>query len=224
MHHILRVVALFFFCNVANISWAVPKIPNDESIRQAYGDEGVLRIAQWRELIKQLQSAPNHVKLEQVNDFFNRLAFVDDIDIWGEDDYWATPVEFLGVGAGDCEDYTMAKYQTLRMMGVPDAKMRLNYVKYLPYEQFHMVLTYTETTDSMPLVLDNILTDIVPASQRSDLAPIYSFNGNNLWISRLVQDGQRVGSSNRLSMWEEWMVRLDSGALRTPVESLITVK
>ncbi|MDM8349520.1 transglutaminase-like cysteine peptidase [Pseudomonas sp. sp1636] len=55
--------------------------------------------------------------------------------MWGERDYWATPIEALVKGAADCEDYSLAKYFSLRQLGVPTGKLRLTYVKALKLNQ-----------------------------------------------------------------------------------------
>ncbi|WP_232823911.1 transglutaminase-like cysteine peptidase [Salinicola sp. CPA57] len=195
---------------------ALPRLPPEQQVVSIYGQTGWQRIRQWQVLIDQLQGRAVNTQLAGVNDFFNQLRFVDDIDVWHVEDYWATPFEFLGVGAGDCEDFAMAKYLTLRELGVPDAQLRLHYVKYIPYDQFHMVVTWAPSPTTPPVVLDNIVKPIEPASRRNDLVPIYSFNGSHLWISKLGGGGREVGESSRLSLWQSWQQRLDDGTLRDP--------
>lgn len=115
--------------------------------------------------------------------FFNdRLLFRDDRVIWNQGDYWASPIEALRKGAADCEDYAIAKYLTLRQLGVASEKLRITYVKALRLNQAHMVLTYYPTPTAIPLVLDNLTGKIQPATQRTDLLPVYSFNGEGLWL------------------------------------------
>ncbi|WP_298839411.1 transglutaminase-like cysteine peptidase [uncultured Salinicola sp.] len=195
---------------------ALPKLPPRQEVVSIYGQAGWQRIQQWPVLIDQLQGRSVETQLKGVNDFFNQLRFVDDVDVWQVEDYWATPFEFLGVGAGDCEDFAMAKYLTLRELGVPDNQLRLHYVKYIPYDQFHMVVTWAPSAATPPVVLDNIDKRIEPASSRNDLLPIYSFNGSHLWISKLGGGGREVGESSRLSLWQNWQQRLDDGSLRNP--------
>ncbi|WP_251978909.1 transglutaminase-like cysteine peptidase [Salinicola avicenniae] len=195
---------------------ALPRLPSRQTVVSLYGDPGWQRIQQWPVLIDRLQGRSVETQLAGVNDFFNQLRFVDDIDVWGIEDYWATPFEFLGVGAGDCEDFAMAKYLTLRELGVPDDQLRLHYVKYVPYDQFHMVVTWAPTPSTPPVVLDNIVKTVEPAASRNDLVPVYSFNGSHLWISKLDGQGREVGESSRLSLWESWQRRLERGALRDP--------
>ncbi|MCV5869138.1 transglutaminase-like cysteine peptidase, partial [Escherichia coli] len=109
----------------------------------------------WRKNLDLFKQLETHEQLAGVNDFFNQLYFVDDIKLWGKTDYWATPLEFLGSNAGDCEDFTIAKYFSLLELGIPDSKMRLIYVKAIELNQFHMVLAYYPTPSSEPLILDN---------------------------------------------------------------------
>ena len=173
-----------------------------------YGKSARLRLVAWEDLIISDISQTDLEKLEKVNQFFNQMEFVDDINHWGEKDYWATPIEFLGTQGGDCEDFTIAKYFTLKAMGVEEEKLNLTYVKALTYNVHHMVLTYFSTPGSEPLILDNLVPDINPSSQRKDLLPIYSFNGTGLWIAKQRERGKLAGSSSRLQRWQDLVQRM----------------
>ncbi|MGO2353411.1 MAG: transglutaminase-like cysteine peptidase [Marinomonas foliarum] len=168
-----------------------------------YGADAEKRILAWRKLIDESQSLPIVEQLAVVNNFFNQMDFVDDMTLWGKEDYWATPIEFLGMQAGDCEDFTIAKYFTLRELGVPDDKLRLVYVKALKLNQHHMVLAYYHKPTSVPVLLDNLDKELKPATKRNDLLPIYSFNAENMWLSKEKGRGVLVGGSSRLSLWTE---------------------
>ena len=180
---------------------------------QKYGKSARLRLVAWEDLVTSDNSQTDLEKLEKVNDFFNQMEFVDDINHWGEKDYWATPIEFLGTQGGDCEDFTIAKYFTLKAMGIEEEKLNLTYVKALNYNVHHMVLTYFSTPGSEPLVLDNIVTDINLASQRKDLLPIYSFNGTGLWLAKQRGRGKLAGSSSRLQRWQDLVQRMSEDNL-----------
>lgn len=168
-----------------------------------YGVNAEKRVLAWRRLIDESRSLSVVDKLSMVNNFFNQMEFVDDDVLWGKEDYWATPIEFLGMQAGDCEDFTIAKYFTLRELGVPDEKLRLVYVNALTLNQHHMVLAYYHKPTSIPVLLDNIDKELKPASRRNDLLPIYSFNAENLWLSKEKGRGVLVGGSSRLSLWTD---------------------
>jgi len=178
-------------------------------IQTKYGDDASIRIQQWQKLMQTAKSLPEKEKLKQVNNYFNRrIDFVDDIYLWNVNDYWATPLEFLSRGAGDCEDYSIAKYFTLKEIGVSEKKMRITYVKALKLNQAHMVLTYFSSPRAIPVVLDNLIPQIKPATQRKDLMPVYSFNGSGLWLAKSRGSGRRVGGAGRLNMWTELKSRM----------------
>lgn len=153
-------------------------------------------------------------KLKRVNDFFNRrLRFASDQEIWGQEDYWATPLEFIGKGAGDCEDFSIAKYFSLRQLGVSKEKLRLTYVRARiggpssRISQAHMVLTYYPTPDAEPLVLDNLIGSIRPASSRPDLTPVYSFNTDGVYTGSGARPAAPV---ERLSRWKDLLAKMQA--------------
>ena len=178
-------------------------------IDSIYGTEASEDVAKWRQLVAELQSEDLDEKLYQINRFFNRFDFVDDLVHWQQKDYWATPIEFISTGAGDCEDYTIAKYFSLLELGIPEQQLRLMYVTALELRQPHMVLAYYETPTSIPLVLDNINRRILPANKRRDLSPIYSFNGNGLWAAKAMGTGRKLRGSGPMKMWDDMVERLD---------------
>ena len=181
-----------------------------ENFGKLYGEQAQRRLNAWQNLIQQLTAAPVQEKLAGVNAFFNQVRFLDDRSHWRQEDYWATPVEFLISNGGDCEDFAIAKYYTLKELGVPIDKMSLTYVKALELNQAHMVLTYYPTPDAIPLVLDNLIGDIRRADQRPDLLHVYTFNGDNLWLSKRGRRAQLVGNSDRLKPWVKLQSRVDA--------------
>jgi predicted transglutaminase-like cysteine proteinase len=179
-------------------------------IEDRYGVPAKKRILDWRGLIARGQGLDEQSQLKLVNDFFNKTPFRSDDEIWGKTDYWATPVEMLSIGGADCEDYSIAKYFTLREMGVSIEKLRITYVKALDLNQAHMVLAYYASPDAEPVVLDNLIGQIKVASQRQDLVPVYSFNGDGLWLAKSLSRGKRVGRSERISLWQDLIVKMEN--------------
>ena len=209
-------VVLFFILGVLALdAFTNEKFRLDESVlagaEKRYGSSARQRLNLWEELIRNDVSTSDMEKLEKVNSFFNKFDFVDDQLHWRKQDYWATPVEFLASDGGDCEDFSLAKYFTLKAMGVSEKRLNLTYVKALNLNQSHMVLTYFEVPGDEPLVLDNLINDIKPASQRTDLLPVYSFNGTGLWIAKMRGRGKLVGKSDRLGRWQELLNRMPEG-------------
>ncbi len=173
-----------------------------------YGPDARQRLLEWEKLIREDNSTGDMEKLEKVNRFFNQLLFIDDILHWKKEDYWATPIEFLVSQGGDCEDFSLAKYFTLLALGVDEKKLNLTYVKALKLNQAHMVMTYFTKPGADPLVLDNLIGVIKPASQRKDLYPVYSFNGSGLWLAKERGRGKLVGSSERLKRWQDVLKKM----------------
>jgi predicted transglutaminase-like cysteine proteinase len=176
------------------------------------GPEAVAAAAALEEAMQAVAGADEPERLRAMNDFFNgRLAYREDIDNWGQIDYWASPLESLSKGAGDCEDYAIAKYFTLAALGIPQARLRMVYVRAniagapdgpTP----HMVLAYYARPGAEPLVLDNLDPAIRTAAERTDLTPVFSFNTEGLW--------QGVGSIRaqgdplvRITRWREVVER-----------------
>ncbi|MBY0573471.1 MAG: transglutaminase-like cysteine peptidase [Undibacterium sp.] len=153
-------------------------------------------------------------RLQRVNNYFNRkIIYTEDIDAWGQSDYWATPLESLAKGKGDCEDYVIAKYFSLRNMNVPDAQLRLIYVKARiggsssTVMVAHMVLAYYPIGDEEPLILDNLISDIRPASRRKDLTPVFSFNSQGVFAGATASATLGGGGTSRLSRWQDLLER-----------------
>lgn len=178
-------------------------------IKGEYGGRARGTMEKWEELVHETRGKPEQEKLEAVNLFFNRhIWFTDDISHWGTEDYWATPMETMATLAGDCEDFVIAKYFTLREVGVADERMRLTYVRSTRVDQAHMVLSYYPTPDAEPLILDNLTDYIEPASRRRDLTPVYSFNGRSLWRAKEFGKGREVGSAGSVNLWTKVIKRM----------------
>ncbi|MBY6030339.1 transglutaminase-like cysteine peptidase [Halomonas sp. DP8Y7-1] len=176
-----------------------------------FGAQGVQVLEEWLSLINRLRGADIATQLREVNDFFNRkVRWLEDRTIWRQSDYWATPLESLGRGAGDCEDYSIAKYVTLKELGIPVSKLRMIYVRARlgrsQITQAHMVLGYYETPSAEPLILDNIAASVSRASLRTDLDPLFSFNSSGLWAGGSTQS--RADPLARLSRWRNAIDRM----------------
>jgi predicted transglutaminase-like cysteine proteinase len=179
---------------------------------QRFGNGGFKSLLAWESMLVGARALPEEQRLKRVNEYLNRrIRFAEDTTVWGQLDYWATPMETLGREAGDCEDFAIAKYFTLREAGVPVERMRLTYVRARiggmesKLVQAHMVLAYYPTPDAEPMILDNLITDIRPASRRRDLFPIFSFNTEGLWVGDAASPS--ANSAERLSRWRDLLRR-----------------
>lgn len=183
-----------------------------KQIQQRYGEERLEDFSDWRDTIAEGSALSDMDRLHLANQFANRrIRFVSDNNHWQKSDYWATPLESLGSKGGDCEDFAIFKYFTLKAMGVDESKMRLMYVRALLINEPHMVLIYFEDPKAMPLVLDNLKTQILPASQRRDLKPVYSFNGQGLWLAKAQGLGSNKPTSGGTKNWTDLVNRIENG-------------
>ncbi len=177
---------------------------------QRAGPQAAAAVAELQQLLSSFDGQPAAQLVVAVNDFVNQhLRFGEDIDVWGEIDYWASPLESFERGSGDCEDYAIAKYFTLVAAGVAPSQLRLVYVRARmagrSAPQAHMVLAFHGRSGADPLILDNLVTEVLPASQRRDLTPVFSFNSEGLWQG---VNGSSAGDPlARLSRWREVLAK-----------------
>ena len=202
------VLVLLGFAMLAPRAWDA-----DTMLRaaQAQGPQALAGARALQAVLGSVVGQDENAKLVAINQFFNRrIVFVSDMEVWGQLDYWASPLEMLGKGRGDCEDYVIGKYFSLLAAGVPVAKLRLVYVRATiggPGGEVlaHMVLAYYASAGAEPLILDNLIGEMRPASRRPDLEPVFSFNGEGLWQGVGAQAaGDPVA---RLSRWREVLVK-----------------
>ena len=166
------------------------------------------RFVQWKNLINDAKNDNEWQMINRVNQFFNQIHYVSDSNLWGESDYWATPTEFLRSNAGDCEDFAIAKYYTLKAMGVDESKMRLTHVIINSTGEAHMILLVQERGSNALLALDNRSNKIMPFTAHHDLSPTYSFNASDLWITESKTEMIKVGKATQIKLWNKLKQRM----------------
>lgn len=197
----------------AAFSYAVDFEKLQTSFIQKFGVGPLPNFNAWHTMMLSVKDLKDEDKLKRVNEFFNRrVAWGEDQAIWSQADYWATPIETIAKGVGDCEDFAIAKYFTLINLGIPVGKLRLVYVKAkvsnLPnsIDQAHMVLAYYFNPQAEPLIMDNQITEIRPASRRPDLTPIFSFNSEGIYLG--VSGNDEQSGKSKLSRWQDLLQRV----------------
>ena len=180
------------------------------SMQSRYGAPGAKALNAWLAMLEGQKNKPLQQQLSSINEFWNRAVVqTEDSMLWSQPDYWATPLETLGKGAGDCEDYVIGKYFSLLRLGVPGDRLRLIYVRARMggagsnLSIAHMVLGYYETPVAEPLVLDSMLDNIMPSSQRKDLTPVFSFNAQGVYVA-----GAQPASVDRITRWRDLLARM----------------
>lgn len=170
-----------------------------------FGAEAPARLAAWRAHLRRSDTG-EETRLADSNHFFNRIPYQRDIDHWKTVDYWATPAETVASQGADCEDYAIGKYFSLKVRGIPIGKLRIAYVRHLRFDEPHMVLLYYPRPDAEPLVLDNTDPALKPASMRTDLVPVYSFNDDDVRIER--DGGRNIGPPGQIRLWRGLLERM----------------
>lgn len=134
-----------------------------------------------------------HGMLDLVNRGVNRaLTYRADAAIWNMGDYWANPVEMAQLGAGDCEDYAIAKYWLLRSLGVADENLQLVMLQDTRRQLFHAVLIAHVGGDSY--VLDNVSNRLLADADYGQYQPIMSFAGTKNFIHGFAEGTTNVAA------------------------------
>jgi predicted transglutaminase-like cysteine proteinase len=151
-------------------------------------------LREWQSLLTRLAGLPVMRRLDAVNRFFNRKPYRSDWEVWGRSDYWASPIEFIG-RSGDCEDYVIAKYLSLRRLGMPPSALRMVVLRDTERGLAHAVLV--AYLDREAFVLDNLYDDVQPQARLTHYVPYYSINEQDHWVH--VARGSIVVSADRAS-------------------------
>lgn len=138
------------------------------------------KVRQWRELLQSLKGQPIPVQLARLNKSLNRMAkYADDEKIFGKQDHWATPLEFLN-GKADCEDYAMVKFWSLLELGFSSDQLRLAVVRDTKRKIMHAVVTVE--TGGKSYLLDSLFDHPVEQKYVLKYAPVYSANLDSQWV------------------------------------------
>lgn len=136
-------------------------------------------IATWRQFIADTKNKDRDAKIVAVNAFVNRWPYITDQKLWGQSDYWASPKEFM-INSGDCEDYAILKYVTLKELGFEEDDLRLVVVQDKVRKIAHAVLAvYNGDTDI--IILDSLFNTPLSHKDLIQYSPYYSVNARSRW-------------------------------------------
>ncbi len=136
---------------------------------------------EWKGFLEEIAREDRGTQIRRVNERMNRARYTIDANNYREADYWATPNQFFRMD-GDCEDYAISKYLSLRALGFADDSLRLVVLDDLNLRVAHAILVVTY--NGTQYVLDNQIAQVVPASVIRHYRPIYSLNESNWWFYR----------------------------------------
>lgn len=204
---ILLILVSFTLLNAKSIQLSKEDLKKIDN--HPYSKAIKLRLLKYIELKKKIKNMDLIRQLNHVNSFYNKILPVHDATKYHVDDHWATPKEFLIEGRGDCEDYAISKYFTLKENGISSNKLFLSVVKVKGATNYHMVLTYLENKDSIALVLDNLSFKVLPFDKRSDLEPKFIFNEKEAFLLKNKKIYKKVKINwGEVDKWQELLNRI----------------
>ena len=161
--------SIFLLGALLAFAWARPFVLSPDFVAAQKAPLAPAILKDYERFINEIASETSlHVTLQKVNLYLNAIVPLHDANQYASEDYWATRGEFLARGGGDCEDYAISKYYTLKDLGISPSSMGLCVVHDRYSGVWHMVLA-VQTPDSPTLVLDNLSFNILPFSLRTDL-------------------------------------------------------
>ena len=136
---------------------------------------------EWENLLKKTEGLDTYNKVKLVNEQLNARRYIVDPTNWGKSDYWETLREFF-YRNGDCEDYAISKFMTLREAGVPNEQMRIVIVQDQNLRIAHAILAVK--INGQDYILDNQIKQMTPANRIYHYKPVYSINESNWWLHK----------------------------------------
>jgi len=136
----------------------------------------------WMKYLKKQKGKDKLTLINEINGRMNKAKYITDNNNWGEKDYWATPGEFMAK-FGDCEDYAIIKYLSLRLLGFGEDEVRVVAVKDLNLKVGHAILV--AFLDGKTYVLDNQIKQVVEAKTIRHYQPVFSISSKTWWRHRV---------------------------------------
>lgn len=133
---------------------------------------------QWIKFLISIKKQDKLAKIKAVNAFMNKSKYITDDNNWGKKDFWATPGEFMA-RFGDCEDFAIAKFMSLRLLGFKNSEMRVVAVKDLNLKVGHAILVVF--IEGKTYVLDNQIKQVIGADRVRHYQPVFSINTKYWW-------------------------------------------
>lgn len=160
---------------------ALSRYESEHQLEDSACSTGPCTLQRWKAFVASLRGKERQQQLEAVNAYVNRTAYETDQARYGMVDYWATPREFLG-RSGDCEDYAVAKYLSLRKLGWPTTSLRIVVLNDERRRDLHAVLVAYH--NGTAYVLDNLSSEVREHSLIEHYRPIFSISETGWYFHR----------------------------------------
>ncbi len=139
------------------------------------------RVQMWKSELQKMRGLSAREQIDTVNTYINKVRYIDDSKNYKKSDYWATPIEFFSRG-GDCEDFAIAKYASLRALGFSSDQLRIAIVQDKIRNLAHALLIVY--TDDGAYVLDNQNKNVESMESVTRYQPVFSINSDSWWLHK----------------------------------------
>lgn len=136
------------------------------------------KLKPWKHFLSTLQNKDRISQIRAVNEYANEHPYITDPANWQQDDYWAAIRQFL-IKDGDCEDYAIAKFFSLKALGFRNDEMRIVVLKDMNLKVMHAILVVFEGGKTW--ALDNQIKQVVETNRIYHYVPFYSINETHWW-------------------------------------------
>lgn len=143
------------------------------------------KLQMWKQQLSSLKNKDIEQQIKVINEYINKVKYISDKNNWNKGDYWATPIEFFSRG-GDCEDYAIAKYASLKVLGMPEERMRIAIVKDT-IKNIHHALLIVYAPNGSTYVLDNQVQATKKLENVKRYRPIFSINQKSWWLHKTLR-------------------------------------
>jgi predicted transglutaminase-like cysteine proteinase len=123
-------------------------------------------------IVDNARARDGRARLGEINRAINlAIRPMSDLAQYGEIDVWSSPLVTFARGAGDCEDYAIAKFVALRLAGVAPADLRIVIMRDTIHGEDHAVAA--ARLDGRWLTLDNRRMAMVEDAQLRNYRPTF---------------------------------------------------
>jgi predicted transglutaminase-like cysteine proteinase len=127
---------------------------------------------QFLAIVDSARARDGRARLGEINRAINlAIRPMSDLAQYGQIDVWSSPLVTFASGAGDCEDYAIAKFAALRLAGIPPDDLRIVIMRDTIYGEDHAVAM--ARLDGHWLTLDNRRMAMVEDTDVRNYRPLF---------------------------------------------------
>jgi len=130
-------------------------------------------------IVDNARARDGRARLGEINRAINlAIRPMSDLAQYGEIDVWSSPLDTFATGAGDCEDYAIAKFVALRLAGVPADDLRIVVMRDTVNGEGHAVAM--ARLEQHWLTLDNRRMAMVEDTDVRNIRPLFVIDQNDV--------------------------------------------